>query len=149
MKRVVGFWRTYKLFYWALTGLLAAIVLTLVKQQTIANWTLLIVCGIALIPLIGRMWRDLRSGTYGIDILAVTAIVASLALKQYWAAIILVIMLSGGESLEDFAARRARTELHALLKREPQTAHVLRKGKAIDVGARSLVAYDRIVIKPG
>lgn len=149
MKRIVGFWCTYKLFSWALVGLMSSAILALLRYRVAGNWVLVVVCGIAVIPLTGRMWRDLRNGTYGIDILAVTAIVGSLVLRQYWAAIVLVIMLSGGESLEDFAAKRARAELHALLKREPQTAHLLRKGKLVDVSARSLVAYDRIVIKPG
>ncbi len=58
-------------------------------------------------------------------------------------------MLTGGESLEDFAEHRARSELDALLERAPQMAHAIRKRKTVDVKASELRAGDQIIIKPG
>jgi heavy metal translocating P-type ATPase len=95
------------------------------------------------------MVDDLRHGTYGIDILAATAIIASVIMHQYWAAIIVVIMLTGGESLEAFATARAHSELRDLLKRQPQRAHVLRKRKVVDVPAHEVAVHEKIIIKPG
>ena len=48
-----------------------------------------------------------------------------LGVGEYVAALIVVLMLSGGEALEDYAARRAKQELNALLDRSPQLAHVV------------------------
>jgi len=70
-----------------------------------------------------RMLRTLASGGLGVDLLAVVAIVATVAVGEVAAALVVVLMLSGGEALEDYANRRARHELDALLRREPRSAH--------------------------
>ncbi|HVS58640.1 MAG TPA: heavy metal translocating P-type ATPase [Candidatus Saccharimonadales bacterium] len=95
------------------------------------------------------MWRDIRVGRYGIDILALTAIITSVVLKQYWAAIVIVIMLTGGEALEDYAEHRAKTELSALLERAPTQAHILRGRKTLDVSAQDVHKGDKLLIKTG
>lgn len=91
------------------------------------------------------MVRSLRSGTWGIDVLAVAAIVSTVALADYWAALVVVLMLVSGEALEDFAARRARTELSALLERAPRVAH--RGG--LDVPVNEVRAGDELEVHPG
>jgi heavy metal translocating P-type ATPase len=71
------------------------------------------------------MVRDVLRGHVGLDVLAVVAMVATLAVGEYVAALIIVLMLAGGEALEDYAGRRAKRELTALLDRSPRVAHVL------------------------
>jgi heavy metal translocating P-type ATPase len=95
------------------------------------------------------MWQDVRSGSYGIDILAITAIVAAVLLHQQWAAIVVAVMLTGGESLEDFAEHRARRELDALLKRAPQMAHVVRSRKTLDIKASQVRIDEKVIVRPG
>jgi cation transport ATPase len=80
------------------------------------------------------MVRRLRSGHWGIDILAVTAIVSTVLVGEFIASMIIVLMLAGGTALEDFAAGRAKGELSALLARVPQTAHRERNFAAHDGG---------------
>jgi cation transport ATPase len=82
------------------------------------------------------MVRDVLRGHVGLDILAVVAMVATLAVGEYVAALIIVLMLSGGEALEDFAGRRAKKDLSALLDRSPRTAHILAHPHASDSLAR-------------
>jgi heavy metal translocating P-type ATPase len=147
--KFLRFLRHYKLFSLATVTLLASLMLQFGGYQTLAHWLLGIVSLIAVIPLAWDMWQDVRAGKYGIDILAATAIIASVALGQYWAGIVVVLMLTGGEALEDHAGHRARAELDALLERAPQRAHVIRKGKTLDVAASELRAGDKIIIKPG
>lgn len=101
------------------------------------------------LPLIKSMWEDLRSGAYGIDILALTAIITSVILRQDFAAMIIVIMLTGGASLEDYAEKRANSELDALLKGSPQQAHIIRGRKIIDIAASEVKVGDKFIIKPG
>jgi heavy metal translocating P-type ATPase len=105
----------------------------------------LIVC----VPLLNSMWHDLRSGTYGIDILAITGIVTAVILGEYWAAVVIGIMLTGGEALEDYAEHRAKSELTALLHRTPQKATILRGRKTIEVPAREVKVGDKLLLKPG
>ena len=96
------------------------------------------------------MIRSLRQGTWGIDILAVAAIVSTLLLGDYWAALVVVLMLTGGEALEDFAAHRARSELHALLARAPRQAHrETSPGVTVDVPIDDVQPGDLLEVRPG
>lgn len=68
------------------------------------------------------MFKDLMRGHWGLDILAVIAMIATLAVQEYVAGLIIALMLTGGEALEDLAARRASRELDQLLNRAPAFA---------------------------
>ncbi|HEX6366889.1 MAG TPA: heavy metal translocating P-type ATPase, partial [Agromyces sp.] len=81
------------------------------------------------------MVRDILRGHWGLDVLAVTAIVATVLVSEYVAALIVVLMLAGGEALEDYASRRAKRELDALLDRAPQLAHRIEGDEIVDVRA--------------
>lgn len=97
-----------------------------------------------------RMVRELARGNFGVDVLAVTAIGASVAVGEYWAALIIVLMLTGGEALEEYAANRARRDLTALLSHAPQVAHVLRPdGSTEDVPITSVTRGQRVLVRAG
>jgi heavy metal translocating P-type ATPase len=149
MKKIFRFIKNYKLFSVAIVALIVGLILQLLKLQTIAHWVLSVVAIIEVLPLLWGMWDDVRTGTYGIDILAITAIVASVILKQYWAAIVVVIMLTGGEALEDYAEKSAQSELDSLLSNAPRTATVIKKGKTLTVNVKDINLGDKIIIKPG
>src|SRR5665213_630737 len=149
MRRLARLVREYSLFSLACLAVIVGIGLELAGQTKTANWLLGVMAIIEVLPLVWDMWQDVRSGRYGIDILAATAIVTSVVLGQYWAAIVVVLMLTGGEALEDFAEHRARIELDSLLKHAPQTAHVIRKGKTVDVKVSQLHVGDKLIIKAG
>ncbi len=95
------------------------------------------------------MVRDVIRGHLGIDILAVTAITAAVLVGEYWAAIIIVLMLTGGEALEDYAELRSKRELTALLNRAPQIAHRIVQGETQDVSANEVRVGDTILVRPG
>jgi heavy metal translocating P-type ATPase len=130
-------------------ALIVSLVLWFLSYHTAANYILAIVSIIEVIPLLWGMFEDIRSGKYGIDILAATAIIASVVLHEYWAAIVVVIMLTGGESLEDYAEHRAQRELNNLLSNAPVKAHLLRGGKQVDVKVEELKIGDKFIVKPG
>ncbi|HSX29526.1 MAG TPA: heavy metal translocating P-type ATPase [Candidatus Saccharimonadales bacterium] len=149
MKKIWRYIRHYYLFYIALLASAVALPLQLWVSATASNWVLAVACGIVLLPLLWRMWQDLGDGKYGVDILAATAIITSIVLHEYWAAMVIVLMLTGGEALENYAERRADKELDALLQHAPHIAHVKRGNKEVDVKASAVQAGDTIVIKPG
>lgn len=96
-----------------------------------------------------RMVRSLLRGHVGLDVLAVTAIIATVLVGEYWASIVIVVMLSGGEALEDFAEGRAERELTSLLERVPQIAHRYRAdGSFEDVPATDVRIGDRLLVRP-
>ncbi len=101
------------------------------------------------LSMLEEMIKTLRSGSYGVDLLAITAVAATLAVGQYWAAMIVLIMLVGGDSLEDYASKKAHTELKALLDNSPQTAHKVVADKLIDIKVDEANIGDQLVVKPG
>jgi heavy metal translocating P-type ATPase len=149
MTRLGTFLRQYRLFSLALGALFLGLALQLSGQATAAHWILGVVSLLATLPLVWDMIQNIRSGSYGIDILAVTSIVTAVILGEYWAAIVVVLMLTGGEALEDHAEHRARRELDALLKRAPQKATVVRKGKELQVPVNTIRVGEKIIIKAG
>lgn len=101
------------------------------------------------LSMLKEMIKTLRSGNYGVDLLAITAVAATLAVGQYWAAMIVLIMLVGGDSLEDYASKKAHTELKALLDNSPQTAHKVVADKLVDIKVDEANIGDQLVVKPG
>ncbi len=149
MKKIWRFLRHYKFFGVALLTVIIGLALELSGLHTAAHWLLAIVAVVELLPLMGDMWHTLRSGNFGIDVLAATAILTAVILGEYWAAIVTVLMLTGGEALEHYAQHRAKSELDALLKHAPRTARVIRKGKTLQVDVNEIRVGDKLLIKAG
>lgn len=96
-----------------------------------------------------EMVRDIMRGHWGLDILAVTAIVATVLVNEYVASLVIVLMLTGGEALEDYAAGRAKRELNALLEKSPQSAHrVLPDGSIEEIPATAVAVGDTLLLRP-
>ena len=115
----------------ASTAVLAVVlVLQLVGAASVSRWLAISYVGVFIVWTLVGMVRDVLRGHIGLDILAVVAMIATLAVGEYLASLIVVLMLSGGEALEDFAGRRARRDLTALLDRSPRIAHVVRSQSA-------------------
>lgn len=103
---------------------------------------------VALTMFIG-MIKTLRSGKYGVDLLAILAVVATLSVSEYWAAMVILVMLTGGDALEDYAAKKANTELKALLDNSPRRAHVVSPTGTTDVAVDDVKVGQHVVVKPG
>lgn len=113
-----------------------------------ARWTVVIVAGAVGVWLAVDMIRDLMRGRVGVDILAATAIAATLAVGEYAAAMVVVLMLTGGHALEDYASNRARRELSALLSAAPRSAHLTVDGAVRDVPIDDVAVGDTVLVRP-
>jgi heavy metal translocating P-type ATPase len=149
LKKVWPILKTYKLLVLAGAALIIGIGLYLSNLRTAALWEMGTVSVVECLPILRSMWDDIKNGSYGIDILALTAIIASVALRQDFAAIVIVIMLTGGSGLENYAEQRAHSELDTLLKGSPQQAHIIRGRKLIEVKASDVKVGDKLIVKPG
>jgi heavy metal translocating P-type ATPase len=113
-----------------------------------ADIPLFAVVGIGGIPLVVKIVQKLLNGDFGADLLALLALVTATWLGEYLAAVLIIIMLSGGQALELFAMRKASSVLLALAERMPATAR-RRKGRLIEEIALANIAIgDEIVIFP-
>ncbi|HET7139130.1 MAG TPA: heavy metal translocating P-type ATPase [Arthrobacter sp.] len=118
-------------------------------QSSAAQWTASIFALLVAVVRTGSMLRELRNGRWGIDLLAVTAIAATVAVGEYVAALIIVLMLAGGEALEEISRGRATKELRSLLERVPERAHRELPGSpAEDIPAGEVRPGDTLLIKP-
>jgi len=139
----------YMNFGLALTGLIVCLVLAIMGQTKIAAYGVIIISIIAILPEAFEMIKTLLSGQVGVDVIAIAAILSSLLLGQYAAAGVIVVMLTGGNALEEFAKNRARKELDSLLKRKPTTAHLIKGDETTDVPVEKVLVGDSILLKPG
>ncbi|MBD5806826.1 heavy metal translocating P-type ATPase [Limosilactobacillus walteri] len=117
--------------------------------QLFAQILVTVVGAIVAFSMFVGMIKTLRSGKYGVDLLAIMAVVATLAVSEYWAAMVILVMLTGGDALEDYAAKKASTELKALLDNSPQTAHLITKNGTKDIPVNDVKIGDQIIVKPG
>ncbi len=149
LKKISRFFRDYKQLGFVVAAILIGGILDVTKFHTAAHWVLGVTALINVTILLWGMIQDLRDGTYGIDILAAAAIITSVLLHEYWAGMVIVLMLTGGEALEDYAEKRAKVELTALLSRKPKQAHLIRGRKTVDVSVREVQVGDKLTILPG
>lgn len=142
--------RQYRQFWFVIILGALALWLQFVSHQ--AKWAQILITGLGLllaIIMFIEMVRTLRSGKFGVDLLAITAVLATLAVGEYWAALIVLLMLTGGDALEDFAASRANSELQELLNNSPQTAHRADGETLTDIAVSLVAVGDRLLVKPG
>ncbi|BDR53967.1 cation-transporting ATPase V [Bombiscardovia apis] len=95
------------------------------SHQPIARWIATILVAVTLVDTLRGMIDDVRQGHVGVDILAVVAILSTLAVKEYWAAWAVVLMVYSGAAIEEYAQSRASSNLTALVSAAPQTAHIV------------------------
>ena len=129
-------------------GIVALILTFGFKQEFLAYLLVIIAGGIVSLSMFIGMIRTLKSGMYGVDILAITAIIATLAVGDYWASLMILIMLTGGESLEEYATRQASRELRSLLDNSPQIAHKVVNDTIVDLSVDDLNIGDLVLVKP-
>lgn len=149
MAQVPRFLSSYPWLFVALLVGGTGLVVSALGYESVVAWG---VSGFALLIALKegyQMVRSLLKGHVGLDLLAVTAILATILVGEYWASLIIVIMLTGGEALEDAAAHRAERELTALLDRTPQSAHRIGEGNVVvDVPVGEVLVGERILIRP-
>src|SRR5579871_295864 len=99
-------------------------------------------------PLLIQLVRKLFSGEFGSDQLAGISIVTSVLVGEYLVGVIVILMLSGGTALEQFASRHASSVLDALAKRMPQLAHKKIGSDIADVKLGDVAVGDELLVFP-
>jgi heavy metal translocating P-type ATPase len=112
------------------------------------EWPLIAALIFGGVPLVFDLLVKILRREFGSDLLAGISIVTSALLGEYLAGALVVLMLSGGEALEAYAARSASSVLQALAKRMPSVAHRKRDGAVADVPLEKITIGDTLVIFP-
>jgi heavy metal translocating P-type ATPase len=100
------------------------------------------------IPLVYELLKKLLRREFGSDLLGGISIVTSVIMGEYLAGSIIVLMLAGGEALENYALRSASSVLAALAKRMPSIAHRKTNSKIVDVALHEVAVGDTLAVYP-
>ena len=106
------------------------------------QWLVIALVLVIVIDTVRGMIDDLRHGQVGVDVLAVVAILSTVAVAEYWASWAVTLMITSGEAIEEYAQAKAERSLTSLMEAAPQTAHVVNlpgvgRGFAADKGDSS------------
>lgn len=134
----------------AIIGITAHLVLRYLipDLQPFALYPLYITLAIGGSILVLELIRELISFNFGSDLLAGMSIITAVLLEQYLAGSLVVLMLSGGKTIENYAIRSASKMLQALAKRAPTIAHRKKKDAIEDILVEQISIGDTILIFP-
>jgi heavy metal translocating P-type ATPase len=131
-------------------GILLHLLLRYLFQAPPAAWLAPLYVTLLLggLPLLLALGRKLLAREFGSDLLAGLSILTSVFLGEHLVGAIVVLMLSGGAALEEFAARRASSVLNALAKRMPSIAHRKLGSDVADVRLDEIAVGDTLIVFP-
>ncbi len=113
-----------------------------------AFWTIALIG--AGFPVVWRTLRAARQGNFATDLVASLSIVTAAIIGQPLAGLVIVLMQTGGESLERFAERRASAAVRELEKAAPRIAHLISGSRGlVDVPVGELKVGDVFLVRPG
>lgn len=84
-----------------------------------------------IVGVVGAIWsligiiKGIKEHEFGLDVLALVAIISTLLVGEYFASVIVVVMTLTGDFLEDYASRQAEKELTKLISATPEVAHLV------------------------
>jgi heavy metal translocating P-type ATPase len=133
----------------ALGALAGGLLLQLTGYDRFAGWLwaggtapIVLALGISIV-------RDFMAGRAGVDAVAFVSMSAALVLGQPLAGVVVALMYSGGNVLEDIAVARAERNLRSLIDRAPRVVH-RRCGETVeDVPVDAAVVGDHILVRAG
>lgn len=133
----------------ALAGLTGGVLSSLAGQAGWAGWiwtagAVPVVAGLAV-----SMARDLLAGRLGVDAVAFVSMSAALLLGQPLAGVVVAVMYTGGNLLEDFAVARAERDLKSLVDRAPRIAHRRSHDVFEDVAIDTVAVGDTMLVRAG
>ncbi len=160
MSKILGFAKKVPMLWVVLIcGLVMGLLWHPYRQA--AQWLVAVLVAVSLVDTLKGMIDDVRQGHVGVDILAVVAILSTLAVQQYWASWAVVLMLYSGDAIEQYAGNKAQNNLTVLVQAAPQVAHVVQaelpEGEHVlpkesdwnTVDVDKVRLNDLLVVKPG
>ena len=143
--------RRYPNPFFAMAGLITGAIFQLgfgLPQTARLVWLAVLVIGG--LPIVWKTLRGIVKGRFAADIVAMLAILAAILMDQAFAGVIIVLMQSGGEAIEDYGLGRASSSLTALLERAPRIAHRKNHDRPLeDVQVSDVSIGDILVVRPG
>jgi len=100
-------------------------------------------------PVVWRTVRGIFAGRFAADLVAMLAIVTAVVLRDPLPGLIVVLMQTGGEALERYAAGKASEAVRELEAAAPRIAHRRRDDHVDDVAVDEVRVGDVLLVRPG
>ncbi|PSJ60932.1 heavy metal translocating P-type ATPase [Pseudaminobacter soli (ex Li et al. 2025)] len=133
----------------AIVGLIAGLLSPLLHWQAEAN----LIWSVATVPIIVALAvsiiRDFLIGRVGVDAIALVSMATAVAMGQPLAGVVVAIMYTGGNVLEDYARGKAERDLKSLRDRTPRVAHKWIGEELVDIGVDDVAIGDHLLVRAG
>ncbi|PWJ86378.1 P-type E1-E2 ATPase/heavy metal translocating P-type ATPase [Pseudaminobacter salicylatoxidans] len=93
--------------------------------------------------------RDFLIGRMGVDAIALVSMTAAIVMGQPLAGVVVAIMYTGGNILEDYARGKAERDLKSLRDRTPRVAHKWLGDVLTDISVDEVQAGDQLLVRAG
>lgn len=128
---------------------LLAVLVGLLLPERAAFWawsaSALLSAAVLIVEIVVRLLRR----EVGVDLIALLAILAALAVDEALVAAIIALMLAGGRLLESWTEQRAERELHRLVDRAPRLAWRYRGDALEQIAVEQVAPGDRLLVRLG
>ncbi len=110
-------------------------------------WIAIILCGVPIV--VGAFRGVVFEHDIKADLLVSLALIASVAVKEYFAAGEVALIMQIGSLLEDYTSGKAQEGIEKLIGMTPQTARVVRNGEAVILPAEEVRVGDTLSVIAG
>ncbi len=151
LSRLRALVKAYPIPFGAIIGLVAGGLVSLAAGRpdigSLVWYATLVIGGT---PVVYHTLRGILKGKFAADIVAMLAIVTAVLTGEAFAGVIIVLMQTGGEALDDYGFRRASSSLEALIARAPKKANRKGRGGGIEqVEVREVAVGDTLIVRAG
>lgn len=101
------------------------------------------------IPVVAKTIMGIARGKLAADIIATLAIITAIVTDEAFAGIIIVLMQTGGEAIDDYGFRKASSSLEELISRSPRVARRKSGNIVEEVEISKVKIGDRLTVRPG
>jgi len=133
----------------ALGGIAVGAILYAAGARDAAHLLWMIVLTITGLPVVWKTVYAATKGHFATDLVASLAIGTAVALGQPVAGLVIVLMQTGGETLERFAEGRASGAIRALVEAAPHMARRIVGDRVEDVPADEVKVGELLLLRPG
>ena len=145
-------WRAWLLPGAALAWLVVGFGVWVVASLDVANRVWYVGLAVLGIPVVLQTVRQAFRGQFATDLVATLAVVVAVVLVRPLAGLVIVLMQTGGEALDEYAEGRASAAVRALEEDAPRVAHRLRgaaHNAVDDVPVDEVEVGDLLLVRPG
>ncbi len=148
-KKIVFYLRNFFVPIAVFFGLLLYLLLSALHLTFLTIFLALAVILLGSYKLFIETLEDIRGGKFGLDYIAILALVVSIITGEYIVGIILALMIASGRNLEEYGASMAKRSLTELSERIPHDVTVEGRTKTQKKAVKEITVGEVILIRKG